>query len=155
MRWWAGAELSDFKRARTKFHTALDDVARDAVTFTTERGRDTAKRVGKFKDRTGELRGSIRNSTTVRMGEEHFGYLVAPTIYASWVEGGTNRHWVGPVVGTAMKFEVDGKTRFSSGHYHPGSNPYPFMGPAYIAMEAALIAYLEREIPQLESVFNG
>lgn len=95
-----------------------------------------------------------------------------PAPYASLVEGGTKAHEIrpkmaenvsGPVrpsqsrrgssdIGThrvALRWVDSGGTHFARVVHHPGTNPMPFMGPAYRMAESTLTRVMQTEIDGL------
>jgi Bacteriophage HK97-gp10, putative tail-component len=56
--------------------------------------------------------------------------------------------------GRALRFYVGGRVVFARRVRHPGTKPYPFMGPAYQAMQSYMIARIERAIPKIQARFE-
>ena len=168
----ARADFRDYTPAKRKTFAALKSGRTKAVKRTLLEGRKEAKRLA--RKRTGRMRREIEIVfDTPSLGTLSEGELIAPTFYASYVEEGTAAHdiwpkeghgFVGPTrrgqsrrditdVGTrrvALRFYVRGKVVFARMVHHPGSRPYPFMGPAYLKMERMLPAELERRFIGLQ-----
>lgn len=114
----------------------LADVAHEAALD----GAETARTVGRFQDRTGELRGSIRVLSRVRTaegGEARFGTRVRHGLF---VEAGTRPHEIRARRASALRWEQDGEIHFAKLVHHPGGRAFPFMGPGAIRAEASLYA---------------
>ncbi len=163
-----GLDISGLQRATAETKAELErSLARAAQTAATE-GADEAKR-GNFKDRTGELRRSIRPERVVAAARGARWKIVAARPYAMFVEGGTRAHeiWpkaanrlVGPLRpsqtrratgpgphehivgrGLALRWKAGGTIHFARMVHHPGSKEHPFMGPA--ALKAERVLYRE------------
>jgi hypothetical protein len=139
-------DLSDLQRAGRRLARELAQGAGNAVRRACEEGAQEARTVHRYKDRTWKLTRSIRGELLFVTAGEAWGEIVAggPRVpYARFVEEGTKAHvirarfkkylhWVG----------ADGAEHFAKQVNHPGSKPYPYMGPAYLKAERVL----EREI---------
>lgn len=164
-------DLSGFRRAAKETITAVQTGARDAARNAAQEGARHAKDVGPFKDRTGNLRNHIfadYESSNV-WGAKWV--INSPEKYSAFVELGTKPHEIWPKAGNKLKGPVrNGQTRRATGkgphehivgrgralrwisggitHFaayvrHPGTRPYPFMGPALLKAEAVLYRELE------------
>jgi HK97 gp10 family phage protein len=95
-------------------HQALDA----AATLAAQAARSTTE----FKDRSGQLRGSIDRGPTVAFASS----FVAKAPYAEFVENGTQPHTIA-ARGRMLAFEVNGATVFARSVHHPGTKPTKFM----------------------------
>ncbi len=162
-------DLSEFDAAADQTKREIRHQIARAVRTAAEAGRDEAKAVGPFKDRSKRLRTTIAAVEAVSRGDGAEAQIVAPAEYSSFVDGGTNPHpiypqkqatFVGPLprgqgrraksiwaggkkAVRFLRFEIGGRGIFARKVNHPGGRPYPFMGPAYIKAEAVLVRVLE------------
>lgn len=164
-------DLSELKRLAKLSVEAVHNGVKDAVRNAAEEGAEHAKAVGKFQDRTGNLRRSIKADPVSSniVGAKWMIYSNMP--YAAYVENGTKAHEIwprashglkGPVRngqtrratgkgphehivgrGRALRWVNGGKTFFAAHVRHPGSAAMPYMGPAYLKAEAVLYRELE------------
>ena len=142
--------------------------ARAAVNAACEAGVAEAKR-GRFKDRTGALRGNIHSVIVRESDKDIEGEIRSPEKHSSYVEEGTGPHDIWPKVGSgtigpmrqgqsrrsrkdvgtrriALRWVDGAGIHFARMVHHPGSKSFPFMGPAYVKAEAVLTARMEAEI---------
>lgn len=146
----------------------LDGVG-PAVRTACVEGAAEAIRVHTYKDRTGTLTRSITGELTFASRGKAEGEIVAATPYAKYVEEGTRPHDIWPKAGYGERgplkpgqgrrkltdvgthrvmlrwYDDAGGVHFARMVHHPGSKPYPFMGPAYLKAERVL----EREVDLL------
>lgn len=165
----ADVDLSELRRIKLRFKERSRRIIQDAVRVSGEHAVRVA-RMAYFKDRTGELRRTIRFDSPTWRGAYFVGVLVAPKPYASFVELGTAGHEIWPkapynakstypnqsrrgrgkgpheyVVGRGIALrwkDSGGEIRFASMVHHPGTAPYPFMQPAADAAASYLIMRL-------------
>ena len=88
-----------------------------------------------YKDRTGALTRSIRRCGMGWHGDELRGEVTTGVPYGKYVEAGTRPHPIVARKGRVLHFVVDGKKVFTPQVRHPGSKPYPFLGPAILRTE--------------------
>ena len=88
-----------------------------------------------YKDRTGKLTRSIRRGSLGWKGHELRGEVTAGAHYGEYVEKGTRPHIIKARKAKVLHFVVDGKDVFTPMVRHPGSKPYPFLGPAIMRTE--------------------
>lgn len=88
-----------------------------------------------YTDRTGALTRSIRRGGVGWHGDELRGEVTAGVPYAEYVEQGTRPHPIVARGARVLHFVVDGKDVFTPQVRHPGSKPYPFLGPAVLRTE--------------------
>jgi len=168
-------DFTELRALRARANRVLGEACVRLVTVAAKEGADEAIRVHQYRDRTGALTRSISgrylSSQMGADGAEATGEIVANATYASFVDGGTEPHEirpkfdaVGPVrrgqsrrssddVGThriALRWiGGDGAVHFARVVHHPGSKPYPFMGPAYLRAERVM----EREFEVIAAEF--
>lgn len=140
-----------FRRAR---ETLSADVA-SAVNTAIQEGAGEALRVRSYKDQTGRLTRSIRAYMTEVTDVSATGTIVALMPYAKFVEEGTAPHEIVAKNAVALRWEDPGGVHFARVVHHPGTKPYPFMGPAYLKAERVL----EREVTvifqNMAAAFDG
>jgi hypothetical protein len=116
---------------------------RVAVETACVEGAEEAVRVHPYTDRTGRLTRSIRGQLMTATATSAEGEIVALAEYASFVENGTRPHRIEARNAQALRWEgSDGTPHFAKSVNHPGTKPYPFMGPGHLKAERVL----EREI---------
>ncbi|MFB0518410.1 MAG: HK97 gp10 family phage protein [Acidobacteriota bacterium] len=91
-----------------------------------------------YKDRTGALTRSIRRGGMGWHGNKLRGEVTTGVPYAEHVEAGTRPHPIVARKGRVLHFVVEGRDVFTPRVSHPGSKPYPFLGPAILRMEREL-----------------
>ena len=165
--------MTRFVEARSRTMEAIHEGIADAVENAAREGAAEARSVGKFKDRTGELR---RNIHAEKISEGPRGArwkIVSPVPYSIFVEKGTKAHQIWPKAGHAFNGPLrqgqsrratgpgphehivgrglalrwkgsDGTVHFAAMVNHPGSKAYAFMGPA--AMKAERVLYRDIEV---------
>jgi len=144
-------DLSEFRREVAKTKNEIAKACYSAARHAAEEGRDEAKRVGAFEDHTGKLRSEIRAEHGQLEPTGGSWDIVAPTPYALFVEGGTRPHPIVARRAANLHFWWAREGRWFHGRKvnHPGTRPLPFMGPAHIKAEAALVARLETELGRI------
>lgn len=155
---------AEFFREVQSFVTDLQKGAEQAVSDACTAGVAQAKQ-GAFKDGDGNLRRQIYWTLLESSAAGAEGEMRSPVFYSSYVDGGTPAHDIWPKQGEGFKGPtrrgqsrrtkddigthrvalrwVDGGVHFARMVHHPGSNPYPFMGPAYLTAERVLTARME------------
>jgi hypothetical protein len=134
----ATVDLSSFRRVAAKSIERLQTGVRDAVRNAAQEGAEEAKRVGRFKDHTGKLRSGIV-AEYIRSSDSSARWdIVSKMKYSKFVEQGTRPHVIVPVRALALRFVINGQVIFARKVNHPGSKPYPFMGPAYLKAEGVI-----------------
>lgn len=146
-------DLSELQRAKEKTEKHILRGLRDAVNDAAQEGAREAKAAGRYRDRTGRLRGSIEAKEPRGTPAGYEAVMVARAPYASFVEGGTRPHIIRPkqrfsqgrvTRGSVLVFQAGGRTVYASFVRHPGTNPLPFMGPGFQKAERVLEARLEK-----------
>jgi hypothetical protein len=170
-------DLTEYEPAKKATKTRIRVIAHETVNEALNEGVAVAK-AGPFKDQTGTLRRTIGRTPARMSVNESVGHLNAPQEYASFVESGTDPHDIYPQDrsraggphhrsgrragkrvknpvhraggGSFLRFRIGGQVVFARFVKHPGSKPYPFMGPAYQAMERLMPALIERKAEELQ-----
>ena len=109
-------------------------------------GAEHARQAGRFTDRTGDLRRSIRVLGARRTAEGAEGSFGTDKPYAPAVEGGQKPHTIQARRAAALRWEQGGEIRYARLVHHPGAAARPFMGPGALKAEAALYARTERHV---------
>ena len=130
---------------------ALQNNVTQAVRLATDAVYADAKATTLFKDRTGELRGSIKSSVEGHTGKVSRGRKA----YMSFVANGTPPHII-PASGDGMlRFEMNGEVFFRRSVNHKGTTPRPFMQHASDVGERMLRPIVERFVESAIRRFNG
>lgn len=166
-------DMSRFEEARARTMTEFQEGFAHAAETAAREGAAEAKSVGKFKDRTGELRRNIRAEKLIEAARGARWKIVSPMPYSLFVEKGTKAHQIWPKAGyrfngplrsgqtrratgkgphehivgrgLALRWKSsDGTVHFAKMVNHPGSHAYAFMGPA--ALKAERVLYRELEL---------
>lgn len=131
---------------------SMAPIVREAL----RQGSQTAK-LGDFKDRTGDLRQSIRGVRTVTQlgfaeGELQAG--VSPDLeYASFVEYGTRRHIIEG--NPTLSFKVGNRWIHTRRVRHPGTAARKFMAMGAERSRQVLVERIERAIERLTARMKG
>lgn len=159
-------------------HTS-EDVARaipDSVEASVKAGAKDARTTHRFKNQTGKLERSIRGRLTAATPGAAMGEMTADETYASFVEHGTAPHPIHPQAKAGTKtsdlkpsqkrrkrgarppvrylaFLWNGELVFRREVHHPGTDPLPFMGPAFLKCERVLLSRLERVFADAKRYF--
>lgn len=88
-----------------------------------------------YTDRTWALTRSIGRGALGWRGHELRGEVTAGEHYGEYVEEGTRPHIIRARKAKMLHFVIDGKDVFTPMVRHPGSKPYPFLGPAILRTE--------------------
>ena len=121
---------------------------------TCEEAAAHARAVGQFQDHSGNLRRGIVGFLVQKTDTGAQGQIASVMPYSSLVEDGTPPHDI-RARGTALRWEGANGVRFAKVVHHPGSRPYPFMGPAYLKAQALLPAKGEALLAKLISKHSG
>jgi hypothetical protein len=147
--------INEFRREVARAQRVLSDAVRDGVRNAVTEGAEEARRVHVYKDRSGELTGSIRGYVQVSTPGGAVGVIEATAKHASMVEAGTAPHEIRPrSSGGALRFEVGGQEVFRRVVYHPGTQPHPFMGPAAQKAERVLQRDIEVGIQRASRILE-
>lgn len=135
---------------------SISESIRKAVKAGVEEGAEYARRVRRYKDRTGNLTASIRGAFGWSTYGGAYGVIVALERYASFVENGTRPHTIRPrKAGGVLRFVArDGTTVVTRKVRHPGSRAFPFMGPAYQQAERTILRVVEAGIPAAQRILS-
>ncbi|HWA29122.1 MAG TPA: HK97 gp10 family phage protein [Lacunisphaera sp.] len=134
-----GLDMSRFDRAVERTHEEFTRGIHESVENAAREGAAEAKRVGQFKDRSGDLRAKIHAQERQETALTATWSIVSPQPYSMFVEAGTKPHKIegNPL----LKFywpKVGAWVALPSVN-HPGGRPFPFMGPA--AQKAERVLY--------------
>jgi hypothetical protein len=134
---------------------------------------------GRYKDKSGQLtRTAVGMLTRVTQSAAE-GVMAWPQKYASFVDAGTQAHWIRPKapygtrkaarlpgqgvrartdIGThriALRWFSGGVVRFASKVFHPGTRATGFAALAYQKCEAVIIREVELAVARAESLFRA
>lgn len=150
-------EIENEAEVRAAWAEALgkisDGIGR-GVRLGVEEGAAEARRVHRYKDRTGKLTASTRGrmETVTRGGA--VGILQATRRYASYVEGGTRPHVIVPKKKRALRWVDEAGVHFAKRVHHPGTQPFPFMGPALLKAERVILREVEIGVVEAQRVMD-
>lgn len=173
-----------YEQAKTATKARLRLLVGVVVAKAADEGVAEAKRVGRFRDRTGQLRGTLRRTPVRTSVGEAVSFLEAPAKYASFVESGTapheilprDYHWgskrarrptsrvtgravsdatMGAGRGKALRFYIGGRVVFARRVNHPGTKPYPFIGPAYLKMQRLMPVLVDKGFERIQQDIWG
>jgi hypothetical protein len=178
----AEIDLSDFHAAVDATKRALEIGRRKAVASAAVEAAQYARSIGPFKDRTGQLRSGIVARFLNSDGNSVLWELLSPMPYSQFVERGTRPHDIWPKAahglkgplrngqtrratgrgphehivgrGIALRWVSGGVTHFAAMVHHPGSRPYPFIGPAYFKAQAVLEREFELMFGVVANLWN-
>lgn len=147
-----GAE--ELAHAWVNVRAAIRGGMRHGVAMGVVEGAAAARAEHRFKNKTGRLEHSIQGRVTGSSDTEHRGEIVATMKYASFVEGGTKPHIIVARSGGVLRFVIGGRTIFAKSVHHPGTQPLPFMGIAYLKCERVMIREIEIGIAYAQSILD-
>lgn len=148
-------DLSAFRESANETIRELERGIERVTATAAQEGADEARKVGQFQDRTGQLRRNIAAFRVSGGPRQSSWEVLAATPYAQFVEAGTKPHQIHarsapylvfywPKVGRVVRF-----TRVN----HPGSRPYPFMGPGLLKAERSMRAGFEGLISRISVTY--
>jgi len=115
------------------------DAARIGIADVAKIAYRAARETTLFKDRTGELRGTL---DVVDSGA-YRKRVIARSLHANYVEDGTKPHVILPkTAGGLLRFVIAGRVVFARKVNHPGTQPRPFMANAAAAGSQAMLVGL-------------
>lgn len=120
-----------------------------------QEGAEEARRVGRFQDRTGQLR---RNIAAFRVGggfRTVQWHVLAPLPYSEFVEAGTKPHRIEARNAESLRWVNAGGVHFARVVNHPGSRAFPFMGPGLLKSERVLFRDLELLVTHIGKYWSG
>lgn len=171
---------TEFRRDLDRAVGEISDGTTRGVRMGLDEGADEARASRAFKDRTGDLRKSIRGiiETSTRGGA--VGFLEARVPYASFVEEGTEPHVIRPkapsgtpkskrLPGQGVRAKTDigthrvalrwydegGGIHFAREVHHPGSKPHPFIGPALQKTERVIYREVELGVNRAQHILDS
>lgn len=124
--------LDDLIKDSNKIGGMMPALLLQTMTKVTTETKNKAREIlpGSFKNRTGNLRRSIDR----RVESASRGRVFVGEEYGKYVEFGTSAHTITPKGKKVLAFKVGGKLVFARKINHPGTRPYPFMQPAFVAL---------------------
>jgi len=158
----ASVDLSGFRQQVARTMDVLQDAVPYATRIAAQEGAVEAKRSGRFRDRTGNLRAKIVARFVRGTGRSVTWEILAGAPYSKFVEDGTRPHEIWPKAqngysgptrkgqsrradndvgvgrGHALRWVSGGQTFFARMVHHPGTQPDHYMSPAYFKAEAVL-----------------
>ena len=147
-------DLSELEGEHKRVSQGIADACLAGVLGATSAGVVEARRVAGWQDRTGAARRSIKRTIIASdaggtTGRIEAGGATAP--YAPLHETGTRPHEIRArrVPDLVFWWEKVGALFVGKKVNHPGTRPYPFMGPAYLAAERRLRAVIEGALAKL------
>lgn len=151
-----GIEIEGLRELQDEWRsTGLPGVRRamrKAVVEAIEQGAKVARSLVPVSDkpRGPHLRDRILSWIAKDDANEVAGVINAGRAYASFVENGTRPHEIRPRRVSVLAWEgSDGEGHFAKVVHHPGTQPHPFMGPAFFKAEQVLEARLDDEIQRV------
>lgn len=117
-------EASDCLRNLKSIERRVLDVARAGIFTVVRVAYRSIQESTLFKDRTGELRGTVDILDTGAYSKR----LIVPASYAKYVNGGTKPHPITPKKeGGFLRFVVGGRVVYAKKVDHKGTSPRPFL----------------------------
>lgn len=151
--WDIEIDTRELEHAWAQARNALSDGIRRGVQLAVEEGAEQARSAHPYTDRTGKLTQSISGKVLVSTTGGATGVIEAKASYASYVEGGTAAHAIRG--NPFLRFQVNGQWVTTTKEVqHPGTKPYPFMGPAYTKAERVLVREVEIAAADVERIMN-
>lgn len=171
-------DLSDFHRKVKQTIDTAQVGALAAARKAAQEGAAHAKAMGRFQDRTGNLRGHIYAKFVSGNDNGAKWAIISPEKYSKFVENGTAPHVILPKAqngysgptrrgqtrrkdndvgvgrGHALRWLVGGVARFARVVHHPGSKPHPFMEYAFRKAEWVIWRELEDTERKIRRIWN-
>jgi hypothetical protein len=130
--------LKDLERVQADMLASVRQVLGQLAALAVAHARATAV----FKDRTGNLRNSIKREAKGSWAQfVKAGGKDAP--YAQWIEAGSRAHEIKARRVNFLRFEQNGQVVFRKRVFHPGTKPGRFMQSARDSAESVATQYLE------------
>lgn len=146
-------DVSECNRALAAMMKEFDKAATDTVTYGAGVAEDVARAAirAQTKRRTGQLEKMTGKGTMLAsIGKTAF--LYSTMDYASYIEEGTYTHFIPSSPkpkGKWLRFEQNGQEVFRKQVRHPGNKAMPFMKPAAIAAEGAMVTFLTQRAHEI------
>ncbi len=150
-------DLSEFRKGWAAMQHDLVDTARNSADEGAKAGAEYARNNHAWQNRTGNLQDSIRAVTGIPTERGGKAMFEAGAKYASFLEEGTRPHVIRPKNKKALAFYWENEGIDFVGPYvnHPGTDPMPYMGPAYLKAERVIIARILAGIPEAQRVLDA
>ncbi len=143
-------------RYERRAEKALVEEIHEAVEIGVDAAVAHAKATHPYKDRTGALTGSIVGDHGIRDENGATGYFEAAAAHASYVEEGTPPHEIEARNAQALHWINEGGEHFARKVQHPGTAPMPFLAPAALVAEDAIIDTIKTRLPpRLARIFGA
>ena len=140
------------KYGHQKLLADTDRATQEALEFAGRFAKDHVNKNPQFTPRTGALQAATK-TRVIRTASGKLLRISNAKKYASAIDGGAKRHWIGPRNKSALRFRVGGRFVFSKGHWHPGNRPYKFLYRATDAASRALERNLKQRLSAIASRF--
>lgn len=148
-------DVSDVMRAAAEADRQLSDDVRRSVAKACDEGADEARTIHRWKNRTGQLEGSIRSRVEVSTPGGAEGVIEATAPHASYLEEGTPPHVIEARHADMLHWvDEGGEHHFRVRVNHPGTSPSPFMGPAAQKAERVVEREVELSADRVAEIFN-
>jgi hypothetical protein len=138
MQYTVGLDMSGFDRARERTMESLTRGIRESTENAAREGAAEAKRVGRFKDQTGKLRGGVRAEERQETALTATWAVVSPMPYSRFVESPTKPHEIHGNPLLQFYWPKVGRWVAFKSVKHPGTLGFPFMGPGMQKAERVL-----------------
>lgn len=136
----------------------LVDGLRVGVAMGVSEGAAHARRIHRWKNRTGNAERATQGRVTSSDATGAEGEMVCDVPYASFLEEGTPPHFIigndSPDQNLHFYWVERGISFNGPIVHHPGTKPSPFMGPAYIKCEAVIVREHEKSIRKCQASFK-
>jgi len=140
-----------FKRALAGLRAKYEHAASIAIATGIKVAEDVA--VAALRSQTKRRTGELEDGTLSYQRSSREGVLFSSAKHARFIEAGTVPHVIAARRTQFLRFVVGGKTVFRRAVFHPGTEPRPFMAPAAIAGETAMVTAIEREADRIAREF--
>lgn len=116
-------DVSEALRNLTTIDRRVQDTARLGISDVAKIAYRAAKETTLFKDRTGELRGTLDIVDTGAYAKR----VIARAKHGRYIESGTKAHVILPKNAPMLRFVIGGRVVFARRVNHPGTAKRPFM----------------------------
>ena len=127
-------DAKDALRTLATIERRILNAARIGISDVAKIAYRSARETSLFKDRTGELRGTLDIVDTGAYTKR----LIARAKHSVYVEKGTKAHEIVARAGGVLRFVIGGRVVYARRVNHPGTQPRPFMDNAAQAGSQAM-----------------